>query len=112
MNILDLSLFNAIQSIRLREFPRDLPTLINAVTNAYDTFNPRLLNYLWIQYQLCMREVLKVRGGNNYKQTHMGKKRLDRLGELPNQLKVPSELIDSAHQFLCHGIINLKCSST
>ena len=60
MNILDLSLCNALQSIQFREFPRDLPTLINAVTDAYDTFNPKLLNYSWIQYQLCMLEVLKV----------------------------------------------------
>ena len=51
MNILDLCLFNVLQSIQFREFPRDLSALIKAVTNAYDTFNPRLLNNSWIQYQ-------------------------------------------------------------
>ncbi|XP_057532917.1 uncharacterized protein LOC130810808 [Amaranthus tricolor] len=99
MNILDLSLFNALQSIQFREFPRDFPALIKAVTDVYDTFNPKLLNYSCIQYQLCMLQVLKVRGGNNYKLPHMGKKRLDRLGELPSQLEVPTELIDSTHQY-------------
>ncbi|XP_057550536.1 uncharacterized protein LOC130828588 [Amaranthus tricolor] len=108
MNILDLSLFNALQSIQFREFPKDSPALIKSVIDAYDTFNPRLLNYSWIQYQLCMLKVLKVRGGSNYKQPHIGKKRLDRLRELPSQLEVPLELIDSAHQVLCHGIINLN----
>ena len=44
-----------------------------------------------------MLEVLKVRGGNNYKQPNMVKKRLDKLGELPSELEVPSELIGSTH---------------
>ena len=74
---MDLSLFNALQSVQFREFPRDLPPLIKAVIDAYDIFNPRLLNYSWIQYHLCMLEVLKVMRGNNYKKPHMGKKRLD-----------------------------------
>ena len=37
-----------------------------------------------------------------------GKKRLDRLGELPSQLEVPSKFIESTHQFLCHDVINLN----
>ena len=72
--------------------------MIKAVNDAYDTFEPKLLNYTWIQYQLCMLEVLKVRGGNNYKNPHIGKQRLDRLGMLPRQLEVSTELIDAAHQ--------------
>ncbi|XP_057549028.1 uncharacterized protein LOC130827353 [Amaranthus tricolor] len=84
-------------SIQFGEFPRDIPSLIKALTDAYNTFNPRFLNYSWIQYQLYMLEVLKVRGGNNYEQPHMGKKRLDKLGELPSELEVPSELIGSTH---------------
>ena len=55
-----------------------------------------------------MIEVLKARGGNNYKNPHIGKQRLDRLGMLSRQLEIPQELIDAAHQFLSHGIINLN----
>ncbi len=55
-----------------------------------------------------MLEVLKDRGGNNYKNPHIGKARLDRLGMLPKQLEVPLELLDAANQFLTHGIINLN----
>ena len=29
-------------------------------------------------------------------------------GELPSQLEVPTELIDSTHQYLCYGLINLN----
>ncbi|CAO2836406.1 unnamed protein product [Amaranthus hypochondriacus] len=108
MNILDLGIFNALQSIQFKEFPRDLEALVKAVNDAYETFNPKLLNYSWIQYQLCMIEVLKVRGGNNYKQPHMGKNRLDRLGQLPRQLEVATELIDSTNEYLRHGLINLN----
>ena len=108
MDILDLGLFSALQSIQFKSFPKDLKDLIKAVNDAYDTFEPKLLNYTWIQYQLCMIEVLKARGGNNYKNPHIGKQRLDRLGMLPRQLEVPPELIDAVSQFLSHGIINLN----
>ncbi|XP_057548274.1 uncharacterized protein LOC130826727 [Amaranthus tricolor] len=108
MNILDLGLFSALQSIQFKSFSKDLNDLIKAVNDAYDTFEPKLLNYTWIQYQLCMIEVLKAKGGNNYKNPHIGKQRLDRLGLLPRQLEIPQELIDAARQFLSHGIINLN----
>ncbi|XP_057540736.1 uncharacterized protein LOC130818589 [Amaranthus tricolor] len=108
MNILDLGLFSALQSIQFKSFSKDLNDLIKAVNDAYDTFEPKLLNYTWIQYQLCMIEVLKAKGGNNYKNPHIGKKRLDRLGMLPRQLEIPQELIDAARQFLSHDIINLN----
>ena len=55
-----------------------------------------------------MIEVLKARGGNNYKNPHIGKQRLDRLGMLPRQLENPQELIDATRQFLSHGIINFN----
>ncbi|XP_057539585.1 uncharacterized protein LOC130817742 [Amaranthus tricolor] len=93
-------------NIRL-SFLKDLKDLIKAVNDAYDTFEPKLLNYTWIEYQLCMIEVLKARGGNNYKNPHIGKQRLDRLGMLLRQLEIPQELIDAARQFLSDGIINL-----
>ncbi|XP_057535332.1 uncharacterized protein LOC130813510 [Amaranthus tricolor] len=107
MNILDLGLFSALQSIQFKSFPKDLKDLIKAVNDAYDTFEPKLLNYTWIQYQLCI-EVLKAKGSNNYKNLHIRKQRLDRLDMLPRQLEFPPELIDVALQFLSHGIINLN----
>ena len=55
-----------------------------------------------------MIEVLKAKGGNKYKNPHIGKQRLDRLGMLPRQLEIPQELKDVARQFLSHGIINLN----
>ena len=81
--------------------------MIKAINDAYDTFEPKLLKKTWIQYQLCMIEVLKAKGGNNYKNPHIGKQRLDRLGMLPRQLEIPQELIDAARQFLSHGRFGL-----
>ena len=54
MNILDIGLFNLIQVI-----PNDFIDFIKVY------IKPNLLNYTWIQYQLCILEMLKVRGGNN-----------------------------------------------
>ncbi|CAO2836802.1 unnamed protein product [Amaranthus hypochondriacus] len=38
----------------------------------------------------------------------MGKNRLDRLGQLPSQLEVDTELIDSTNEYLRRGLINLN----
>ena len=50
MNILDLGLFSALQSVQFKSFLKDLKDLIKAVNDAYDTLEPKLLNYTWIQY--------------------------------------------------------------
>lgn len=100
LNVLDLGLFNTIQSIQYQSFPKNLGELINRVNEAYDTFNPVLNKYTWITLQSCMEEILKHLGGNNHSLPHKGKKRLERLGMLPEQLEVEGAVVQQAVEHL------------
>ena len=70
--------------------------MIDIVTNAYAEYSPVKLNKVWVSYQQCMIETLKIDGGNKYKLPHMGKDRLIQRGELPESLNVPIELVTQA----------------
>ncbi|KAK9698025.1 hypothetical protein RND81_08G077700 [Saponaria officinalis] len=74
--------FRSIQKIQYEKAPKSVSALVDAVTKAYDECNPKCLHYNWLSLQYCMNEILKVKGNNNYKLLHMGKKRLNRLGIL------------------------------
>jgi len=99
-NVLDLGLFRALQSLQYQSFPTDVEDLIMKVQKAYEDFQPTLIRYAWISLQLVMVEALKVKGSNNYKLPHIGKKRLERLGLLPDVLKVDQQIIDDAVAYL------------
>ncbi|XP_021753800.1 uncharacterized protein LOC110719208 [Chenopodium quinoa] len=86
LNVLDLGLFNVIQYIQYQSFPKNLEELIDKVKEAYDLFNLVLNKHCWITLQCCMEEILKHLGGNNFTPPHKGKKRLERIGLLPEQL--------------------------
>ena len=95
-NINDLGFFNSVQSCQQEETAANLQQLIDIVTNAYAEYSPVKLNKVWVSYQQCMIETLKIDGGNKYKLPHMGKDRLIQRGELPESLNVPIELVTQA----------------
>ncbi|CAH9050865.1 unnamed protein product [Cuscuta europaea] len=105
LNVLDLGFFRAIQSIQYKAFPKTVGELVGAVQDAFYSFEPRLLNYTWVHLQYIMLEILKVRGGNNYKNPHNAKRKLDSLGVLPTQVEIPEELIEETNNFLMEGQI-------
>ena len=74
--------------------------LVIKVQKAYEDFEPTLIRYAWISLQLVMVEALKVKGSNNYKLPHIGKKRLERVGLLPDVLEVEHEVIQEAVDYL------------
>ena len=92
-NINDLGFFRSIDALQQEETANSLQELIDNVTNAYAAYSPVKLNKVWISYQQCMIETMRVDGNNKYKLPHMGKDRLIRLGELPESLNVPFELV-------------------
>ena len=104
-NVLDLGLFRSIQSLQYQSFPKDLDELISKVKEAWDEFEPDVNKYTWLTLQTVMKEVLKVKGGNNYKIPHMGKRSLDRQGILPTDIEVEQSLIDEAVAYLNERII-------
>lgn len=52
-----------------------------------------------------MVEILKVKGGNNYKNPHKGKRKLERIGLLPKDVKVEQSLVDNTVKHLYSGLI-------
>ncbi|XP_021749691.1 uncharacterized protein LOC110715416 [Chenopodium quinoa] len=100
LNVLDLGLFNVIQSLQYQSFPKNLVELINRVKEAYELFNPVLNKHCWITLQCCMEEILNHLGGNNFTPPHKGKKRLERIGLLPEQLQVDNKVVKQAIDYL------------
>jgi hypothetical protein len=94
-NICDLCFFPSIESLYY-QIPgeKDMAAIIASVRQAFEDYDPNLLNRaflsLFLNYNMC----LKHNGCNKYKVPHMGKERLERNGELPHTIKVWSPLDD------------------
>lgn len=89
----DLGFFKAIQSIQQEEVCRDAPQLVNVVVSSFNQLEATTLNKVFLSLQCCMKEILKVKGHNNYKMPHMKKDALIRQNALPDDLEVPEELV-------------------
>ncbi|XP_021719034.1 uncharacterized protein LOC110686728 [Chenopodium quinoa] len=100
LNVLDLGLFRSIQSLQYQSFPSNLDELVTKVQESYEAFNPQVNKYIWLSLQKCTIEILKVQGGNKYKLPQMNKKKLENLGELPNNVPVQKELVLEAVKYL------------
>ncbi|XP_021762524.1 uncharacterized protein LOC110727264 [Chenopodium quinoa] len=100
LNVLDLGLFKVIQSLQYQSFPTNIEELIEKVYEAYEWFDPILNKYTWITLQSVMKMILEKEGGNNFNPPHMGKRKLDSLGQLPEFLEVERELIQQAVEHL------------
>ncbi|VFQ64020.1 unnamed protein product [Cuscuta campestris] len=103
LNVLDLGFFRAIDAIQNKSAHRSLGDLINAVTTAFEQLTPQVLNNVFLTYQGVMGEVLRHKGGNNFKIPHMGKKRLSREGILPQNLGVSTEVYEEAYIYSFHA---------
>ncbi|XP_021724895.1 uncharacterized protein LOC110692203 [Chenopodium quinoa] len=93
-------IFQPAQSQDLNSFPTKIEELIEKVYEAYEWFDPILNKYTWITLQSVMKMILEKEGGNNFNPPHMGKRKLDSLGQLPEFLEVERELIQQAVEHL------------
>ncbi|VFQ62510.1 unnamed protein product [Cuscuta campestris] len=100
LNVLDLGFFRSIDSIQDQSAPRNLSELINAVTTAFQDIPHEKLNNVFLTLQGVMGEVLKNRGGNNFRIPHIGKAMLAREGRLPDNVGVTQEVYEQAKHFL------------
>lgn len=83
-NVLDLSFFRALQSHQWRSgFVNTLDELVAQVLLAYETFEPRKLDFAFLTLQQCMDDALAVHGDNCYLIRHMGKDSMLAAGTLP-----------------------------
>ncbi|KAL2893707.1 Transposable element Tc3 transposase [Bienertia sinuspersici] len=71
LNVLDLGFFRAIQSLKDRAAPTCVDELVKVVEDAYFDYCPKLTKYIFITLNHCMAEIMKVKGGNNYKIPHL-----------------------------------------
>ncbi|XP_019107167.1 uncharacterized protein LOC109136021 [Beta vulgaris subsp. vulgaris] len=105
MNVLDLGFFNAIQTLEDQIAPRTVKHLVKAMNKAYDKYDPKLCNHIWLTLQQVMKETLIVKGNNNYHIPHMGKKALERRGELPTSIILSPQLVEESKKWAEEGHI-------
>ena len=105
LNVLDLGLFRSIQSLQYQSFPKTIDDLVKKVEESYATFDPQVNKFTWITLQHAMVEILKVKGGNNYKIPYIGKQRLERMGMLPTKVEIPRELVNEVVGYINERII-------
>ncbi|XP_021755468.1 uncharacterized protein LOC110720729 [Chenopodium quinoa] len=112
LNVLDLGFFNTIQAIQHQQAPRNVDELVSAVKYAYEIFEPRKVNHVFLSLQYCMLEIMMVQGSNNYIQPHHAKERMERAGNLPTYIEVPIQLLKESMTSLLqqhmelHGLTN------
>jgi hypothetical protein len=102
VNLLDLGFFRAIQSFN-DGAPANEGELIENVEEAYLNYPYERINRTWLTLQTCFNEIINNHGGNIYKIPHMGKEKLQRLGQLPTTIPVT----DVAFPMLLGGLEGL-----
>ncbi|CAH9059796.1 unnamed protein product, partial [Cuscuta epithymum] len=93
MNVLDLGFFRALQSLQYQEASRNVDELIFATQKAFNEISIESLGNVFLTLQLCMIEVMKKLGGNNYKVPHINKQRLEREGILPTTISCDLDVL-------------------
>ncbi|XP_022042021.1 uncharacterized protein LOC110944677 [Helianthus annuus] len=100
LNVLNLGFFRAIQSLQEQEVLGSIDELVSAVKSSFERMPSHELNKVFLTLQTCMKEIMKVQGGNNYKIPHIGKGKLERQGNLPLQIECDENLIYEALSYL------------
>ena len=90
LNILDLGFFRAIQSFN-DATPSSEMELIASVEEAYNGYDYKKINHLFLTLQLVLNCIIECHGGNVNKIPHMNKRKLDRMGTLPKVLQVTED---------------------
>ncbi|XP_062201321.1 uncharacterized protein LOC133903865 [Phragmites australis] len=100
VNILDLGFFAALQALFHKSSPCGVEDIVAKVLQAFDEYPVESSNRIFLTHQSCMREILRLKGGQHYKVPHLRKQFLERHGELPIRLQCDSTIINEAMEFL------------
>jgi hypothetical protein len=99
-NQCDLTFFRALQADQWAAgFASTTEGLIEKVMHAWQHFDVMKINKGFITLQTCLNEILESDGGNDYKIPHMGKDRLQRLGQLPRRIRASPLALENANRF-------------
>ena len=92
--------FAALQALFQNLFPGSLDDIVTKVLQAYGEYPPERCNRIFLTLQSCMREILKLNGGQHYKVPHMRKMALAGAGLLPARLPCDPAIVNAAIEFL------------
>jgi hypothetical protein len=67
--------------------------LLAAIDQAFAEYSVGQSNRIFLTLHGCMKEVMKIGGGNGYDVTHIRKRMLERQGCLPLKLKCDASLV-------------------
>ncbi|KAI5439312.1 hypothetical protein KIW84_024911 [Lathyrus oleraceus] len=87
LNVLGLDFFSIMQSLQQKKVVNSVDELIQVVENAYESFDIKSSKKNFLTLQSCMVEIMKRKGSNDYKISHMKKDVLFTQGRLPIRLK-------------------------
>ncbi|GJY98494.1 transposase, Tc1-like protein [Tanacetum coccineum] len=99
LNMLDLGVFVQF-SLQEQECLRSIDELVLAVQTSFERMASHELNNIFLTLQTCMKEIMKVQGGNNYQIPHIGKGRLGRQGNFPLQIECDENLLHEVASYL------------
>ncbi|KAH9095366.1 hypothetical protein LEN26_017857 [Aphanomyces euteiches] len=81
-NVLDLGFFASIQSLQYKHVPRSVDELVSCVMLEFDKYSMAKLSKIWQSLQLVLLEIVKAKGGNDFKLPHASKDRNARCGKM------------------------------
>ncbi|XP_057803284.1 uncharacterized protein LOC131018588 [Salvia miltiorrhiza] len=99
-NINDLGFFRAIQSLKDEKSAYNVDQLVEHVKNAFEELSAYTINNVFLTLQCCLGEIMKEKGGNNYKILHINKAKLQRNGLLPDNIQVEESIIKECLDYL------------
>ncbi len=95
-NVLDLGFFRSVQSLQIKERATTIDGIVDATYAAWNKIKHETLWNNFRTYELVLVEILRHDGDNNFKLPHVGKAKLERLGQLPAQWTCPSDVKTAA----------------
>jgi hypothetical protein len=90
-NVLNLAFFNTFQSVQYNKALKTTEELVAAVDQAFESYS-----VIFSTHHGCMKEAMKLGGGNEYDVAHVRKMMLERQGRPPLQLKCEVQLVQDA----------------
>ena len=101
LNVLDLGFFRSLQSkVWKLKHKNTVDGIIESVFKAWNEYDPRALEKIWVSHQTVMDEVLKNNGDNDFNIPHLSKDAQWKNGPLPSQLELSEHAITSYNGFL------------
>lgn len=81
------ALFGYYLSIFLVQYnTHHIKELVQVVKKLFNKYPMKKVNYIFLTMQLCIREIVKMGGSNNYKISYINNVALERLDNLPYEI--------------------------